>query len=98
MSIVFDPAKNAFFFLCSSSSHLFLSCTAVNGQPSGTYEQTMAVIAGSPRPVTITFLDRVNGIGSGGAGNHYAGVGGGPPTAPRQSWVGSSETRPMSAA
>eukprot|EP00904_Undaria_pinnatifida_P004192 jgi/Undpi1/13774/HiC_scaffold_9.g03425.m1 len=58
---------------------------AVNGQPSGTYEQTMAVIAGSPRPVAITFLDRP--LPSAAAGK-FGGIGGGggPPVA-QASWA-----------
>lgn len=63
----------------------FFVTTAVNGQPMGTYEQTMAVIAGSPRPVSITFLDPVNTPGFAGR-SAMSGVGGGPPVQ-KQSWV-----------
>ncbi|CAM9589136.1 unnamed protein product, partial [Scytosiphon promiscuus] len=60
---------------------------AVNGQPSGTYEQTMAVIAGSPRPISITFVMPVAGGGSGGSStNRFSGVAGGPPIV-QQSWA-----------
>lgn len=62
-----------------------LDCTciaAVNGQPSGTYEQTMAIISGSSRPISITFV-MPNG---GGGGGRLSGVGGGPPVV-QQSWV-----------
>ncbi|CAN0022966.1 unnamed protein product [Ectocarpus sp. 13 AM-2016] len=51
---------------------------AVNGQPSGTYEHTMAVIGGSPRPISITFVMPTTGGGSGNGGR-FSGVGGGPP-------------------
>ncbi|CAB1104456.1 unnamed protein product [Ectocarpus sp. CCAP 1310/34] len=51
---------------------------AVNGQPSGTYEHTMAVIGGSPRPISITFVTPTTGGGS-GKGGRFSGVGGGPP-------------------
>lgn len=55
----------------------------MNGQPSGTYEQTMAVIAGSPRPISISFLD------GGGTGGRSMPLGGGPGVlgAPAQTWV-----------
>lgn len=57
---------------------------AVNGQPSGTYEQTMAIISGSSRPISITFVMPANG-GS-GSGSRISGVGGGPPLV-QPSWV-----------
>lgn len=56
----------------------------MNGQPSGTYEHTMAVIGGSQRPLSITFvLPTAKGSGS---GNRFSGVGGGPPVV-QHSWV-----------
>ena len=56
---------------------------AVNGQPTGTYEQTMAIIDGSPRPVSITFLDPM-GLTLRGI---MPGAGGGPPVQQQHSWV-----------
>eukprot|EP00752_Nemacystus_decipiens_P006836 g6138.t1 len=53
---------------------------AVNGQPSGTYEQTMAIISGSSRPISITF------VLPNGSGSRFLGVGGGPPLV-QQSWA-----------
>eukprot|EP00903_Cladosiphon_okamuranus_P011927 g11203.t1 len=55
---------------------------AVNGQPSGSYEQTMAIISGSSRPISITFVMPANGSGSG----KFSGVGGGPPLV-QQTWA-----------
>lgn len=60
---------------------------AVNGQPSGTYEQTMAIIAGSPRPITITFVDPVGFAGSRGISPFPRHSGLGAPVSGGQSWV-----------